>query len=105
MRTNRGRSKIISASSFRAALLLPVLIVIAGERGLSLTRARFQTTQHRSAPATAIVVNSLGDGAPANDGLCTLREALINANADNQSGSVDCPAGNGADIVSFSPAI
>jgi CSLREA domain-containing protein len=52
-----------------------------------------------NAPSATITVNSLTDGAPANNGQCTLREALINANANNQSGSTDCSAGGGADII------
>ena len=35
----------------------------------------------------------------ANDGNCTLREAIINANNDDQSGSTDCAAGSGADTI------
>ena len=35
---------------------------------------------------------------------CSLREALINANADNQSGSVDCAAGNGRDTITLPAA-
>ena len=54
------------------------------------------------APAATITVNSVADGAPANNGQCTLREALLNANANNQSGSTDCTAGSGADIINFS---
>ena len=49
-----------------------------------------------------IIVNSLADGAPANNGQCTLREAIINANGNNQSGSTDCAPGNGADTITFS---
>src|SRR5438270_411425 len=48
-----------------------------------------------NSPAATITVNSLADGAPANNGQCTLREALLNANANNQSGSTDCAAGSG----------
>lgn len=56
----------------------------------------------RSAPAATITVNSLADGAPANNGQCTLREAIINANSNNQSGSTDCTAGMaGADTIVF----
>ncbi len=47
-----------------------------------------------------IVVNSAED-IIANDGVCTLREAMINANTDSQSGSRDCAAGNGRDIIVF----
>ena len=54
-----------------------------------------------NAPAAAIIVNTLADGAPANNSQCTLREALLNANGDNQSGSTDCVAGSGADTITF----
>lgn len=53
--------------------------------------------------AATIVVNSLAD-TQAHDGACTLREAIINANNDNQSGSVDCAAGSGADVITFDVA-
>lgn len=53
--------------------------------------------------AATIVVNSLADSV-ANDGACTLREAMINANKDDQSGAVDCAAGNGADVIAFDVA-
>lgn len=56
-----------------------------------------------SAIAATIVVNSLAD-TRVSDGACTLREATINANNDNQSGSSDCAAGNGADVIAFSVA-
>lgn len=50
--------------------------------------------------AASIVVNS-ADDTVANDGACALREAITNANADNQSGSTDCAAGAGADAITF----
>ena len=56
-----------------------------------------------SAQAAMITVNSLSD-ALAGDGQCTLREAITNANADNQSGSTDCVAGAGADVINISVA-
>ncbi|HQR34456.1 MAG TPA: CSLREA domain-containing protein, partial [Blastocatellia bacterium] len=55
-------------------------------------------------PTATITVNSLAD-VQANDGQCTLREALINANNNNQSGSTDCTAGSfsfGGDVINFS---
>ena len=51
-----------------------------------------------SAEAATITVNSTAD-VIANNGQCTLREAIINANNDDQSGSTDCAAGSGADII------
>lgn len=49
-----------------------------------------------------IVVNSTADTA-ADDGVCTLREAIIAANTDTVSGGAvgECAAGSGADTISF----
>lgn len=52
--------------------------------------------------AAGMIVNDLGDGPPASDGKCTLREAILNANNNNQSGSTDCAAGSGTDTIGFS---
>jgi CSLREA domain-containing protein len=54
------------------------------------------------AGAATIVVNSLADTVVSGDGVCTLREAVLNAERDNRSGSADCAAGNGADTITFS---
>jgi CSLREA domain-containing protein len=56
---------------------------------------------YASSPAQAatLAVNSLADGTPSNDGQCTLREAILNANANDQSGSTDCAAGSGSDAI------
>ena len=53
-----------------------------------------------AAHAATIVVNSTADTV-ALDSLCTLREAIINANNDNSSGSADCIPGSGADTITF----
>ena len=55
----------------------------------------------RAARAASLTVNSAADTA-ANDGQCTLREAITNANGDDQSGSTDCAAGSGPDTITFS---
>ncbi len=52
--------------------------------------------------AANIVVNSLEDTVVNGDGLCTLREAILNAELDNRSSSTDCAAGSGADTITFS---
>jgi CSLREA domain-containing protein len=57
----------------------------------------------RPEPALAdILVNSTSDAA-ANDGLCTLREAITSANTNSASGAAlgECAAGFGADTISF----
>ena len=61
-------------------------------------------TQTRTALAASIIVNSTAD-VVANDGACTLREAITNANNDNQSGSTDCAAGSGADTITLPAGI
>jgi len=52
-------------------------------------------------PTSATLVVTSADDTTANDGLCTLREAITNANHNDQSGSTDCAAGAGADTITF----
>jgi CSLREA domain-containing protein len=53
--------------------------------------------------ATSIVVTTTADEQNTN-GQCSLREAIINANNNNQSGSTDCAAGTNSstDVINFS---
>lgn len=55
------------------------------------------------AAAATITVNTNGD-ATADDGVCTLREAIIAANTDAASGATggECAAGAGQDLIAFS---
>jgi CSLREA domain-containing protein len=55
---------------------------------------------HTRAPLTTIQVNSTAD-VIADDGQCTLREAITAANWDNASGTMagECTAGDGADTI------
>lgn len=54
------------------------------------------------ARAASILVNSNADTV-ANDGICTLREAITSANNNASSGAAagECAAGFGADVISF----
>jgi hypothetical protein len=52
------------------------------------------------AQAAGITVTTANEGQAGGDG-CSLREAILNANNDNQSGSTECAAGNGPDIITF----
>lgn len=52
----------------------------------------------RPAYAAAITV-APGVVSVANDGQCSLIEAIENANADTQVSNTDCPAGSGADVI------
>ena len=55
-----------------------------------------------SAGAATITVNTVADAA-ADDGTCTLREAMTSANNDSVSGAApgECNAGSGADVIAF----
>ena len=56
-----------------------------------------------TASAATITVNSTSDS-PANDGVCTLHEAIDAANTDTSSGAMlgECAAGSGTDTIAFS---
>jgi CSLREA domain-containing protein len=58
-----------------------------------------------AAAAAPITVDSTGDTA-ANDGACTLREAITSANTNTASGAMagECPAGGSADVIGFGAA-
>lgn len=56
------------------------------------------------ASAATITVNTTTDVNAAN-GLCTLREAIDNANTDSGLGSPDCASGSGADTITFAASL
>ena len=51
--------------------------------------------------AATITVDSAADNETANDNACTLREAINNANGNNDTTSGDCTAGSGTDTIEF----
>ncbi len=53
------------------------------------------------AHAATITVDTLGD-VVATDAVCSLREAIANANADSDTTGGDCVAGAGADVIALS---
>ncbi|MGH2955620.1 MAG: hypothetical protein ACRDL6_01305 [Solirubrobacterales bacterium] len=59
-----------------------------------------------SAGAATITVNTDTDPAPADEGLCTLREAIAAAATDNESGMTagECITGSGPDTIDFNIA-
>jgi CSLREA domain-containing protein len=75
----------------RSSAIAVLFALIAG--------AAYVTPAH----AAGIVVNTAGDSVNANDGLCSLREAIIAANTNTASGpgAGECAAGFGADTISF----
>jgi len=67
---------------------------------LTLLALTFSAVGVTPAHAAGITVNSLSDNTTV-DGNCSLREAIRNAN-DNAATYGDCPAGSGADTITFS---
>lgn len=78
-----------------SAIVLSLLVVAAS----SLLLAGSAKVAHA---AGTITVNSTADTV-ADDGECTLREAIIAANDDTASGATpgECAAGSGADTINF----
>jgi len=56
-----------------------------------------------SASASTIITVTTTTDVIADDGQCSLREAVIAANTDTGTGG--CPAGSGSDTINFSPAL
>lgn len=101
-----GFTKIASLSDI---ILTMRRIQFLGMIGLSLTltltgylAASLSHTPHAKA-AGVITVNSNND-TTANDGVCTLREAIVAANNDTASGAAggECAAGSDTDTINFS---
>ncbi|MEP7188070.1 MAG: CSLREA domain-containing protein, partial [Roseiflexaceae bacterium] len=90
--TSHYRPMIRRAGGLAIALALPAMLAIG----------MFWVA---SVQAAGIIVTSAADGAPADDGQCTLREAIFNANSDTTAGSSDCAAGSGADTITFAAAL
>ena len=63
----------------------------------------FTWIPNSTAYAAGIIVNTALDTA-ANDGNCSLREAIDNANNNNQA-YIDCSAGSGQDMITFAAGI
>jgi CSLREA domain-containing protein len=55
--------------------------------------------------AATIQVTSNADNTTGGNGLCTLREAIANANSDSDTTSGDCVAGSGTDTITFNAAM
>lgn len=55
--------------------------------------------------AATLTVDTTASGINGSDGACSLREAILNSNADDQSGSSDCSPGNGADQIVFDAGV
>jgi CSLREA domain-containing protein len=80
----------------RPAVLAGLILLIAPAIILTVGRSL-----HASGSNT-ITVNTLLDSSVASDGLCSLREAINNANAIADTTGGDCVAGTGNDTITFS---
>ena len=93
LRCERARAFRRSASSgFSRLSILAAMLMVLAPVCILLT----QSTLH----AAVIAVTTIGDPGPV--GTCDLRDAIINANSENQSGSTNCVAGTGNDTIIFS---
>jgi CSLREA domain-containing protein len=84
----------------RYRLLITCVFILVALIGLWLPT---QLGVVQAASGSTITVNSSAD-ILADDGICTLREAITAANTDTPSGTMigECTAGNGADTIVFS---
>lgn len=77
-------------------------------RRATLTAAIAHVLLIGTAKAATITVDSTFDAPPADDGTCTLREAIENANTDSQNGRTspgECAAGQGIDEIDFDAGV
>src|SRR3981081_4119436 len=79
----------------RLGFALTIPILLAGLLGVGAAHAAGAT----------IVVNSSADSATAADGVCTLREAINNANANADTTSGGCVAGSSDDTITFASTV
>src|SRR5258708_24502495 len=59
-------------------------------------------TTNLRAISNIITVNTLSDASTSGDGLCSLREAINNANSASDTADGDCAAGTRTDTIDFS---
>jgi CSLREA domain-containing protein len=88
---------VFRRQSLRLGLICVSLLVV-----FCLFLSTRPNSMARGAPRAAFVVNSNADTI-ADDGFCTLREAITNANGDSQlyATAGECAAGSGADTITF----
>lgn len=89
----------------RTALRLKLAITTVMVSVLAVFLFGLHVKSNSTHAAAIIVVNSTADTA-SNDGVCTLREAIIAANNDTASGAAagECIAGSGSDVINFAIA-
>ena len=90
-------SRLTSLSSARTSLKFMVVLL-----ALMLPASVILYETSLRATSNIITVNTLSDSSSSDDGLCSLREAINNANSVSDTTAGDCVAGTGTDTIVFS---
>ncbi|MFZ1475554.1 MAG: CSLREA domain-containing protein, partial [Anaerolineae bacterium] len=85
---SKNKPTILACRLSHPVLVLVILVIVLASSGSGAL----------AAPTATITVTTTAYEQNTN-GQCSLREAIINANDDSQSGSTDCTAGSGADVI------
>ena len=94
----RGVSLPAAARRFAMGMVRPAVLAAL----ILLTVLSVLTLRNSLHAANTITVNTLSDSSTAGDGLCSLREAITNANSASDTTMGDCVAGTGNDTIVFS---
>ena len=94
----RGVSLPGAARRFAIGMVRPAVLAVL----VLLTALSVLTLRNSLQAANTITVNTLSDSSTAGDGLCSLREAIANANSASDTTMGDCVAGTGNDTIVFS---
>ncbi|HXR36250.1 MAG TPA: CSLREA domain-containing protein, partial [Candidatus Binataceae bacterium] len=88
----------VSAAFARPALMVGLLVALVPVCVILIPPASKAVV----IDTTAIIVNTLRDDSTSGDGLCSLREAINNANSKSDTSGGDCAPGTGTDTINFS---
>ena len=94
----RGVSLPAAARRFAMGMVRPAVLAAL----ILLTVLSVLTLRDSLHAANTITVNTLSDSSTSGDGLCSLREAITNANSASDTTMGDCVAGTGNDTIVFS---
>ncbi len=87
----------LGASTAQAwpSILIALLILLVAVGGVTIQPGPLLAGEN------TITVNTLSDSSPSGDGLCSLREAISNANSKSDTSGGDCFGGTGTDLIVF----
>lgn len=97
LETNFFQRRPFPSIFFRSGIVMAILAAALGAMWLRSVVAVTVTA--------VITVNSSADTTIADDGNCTLREAIANINSDSDTTNGDCETGNGNDVIEFAAAL